>query len=179
MARKKTTDQPKTGKSNGTKVVKQIPSPIPGPSNTMNTITFSTDMDTLYLIDSGRAIPYSLNTIGGILVGVIKGQLVVVSALEPMPDKDDNTEIFAFQERGIPIPNVKAAKIATERGQWTITYIRKSQKICIMGAVDIEVGLQESDNLEVLAYLFDLREGFINIQKIGSTIIVETIATTI
>lgn len=180
MARKKTSDQPKTTKSAGTSVLKQIPSPGPSPSNTMNTITFSTDMDTLYLIDSGRAIPYSLNTIGGVLVGAIKGQLVVVSALEPFPDKTDNNEVLAFQSRAAgPIPNVKSAKLSTNRGQWTLTYIRKSQKVCIMGAVDIESGLRESDDFEVIAYLFDLREGFINLQKVGSTIVVESVATTI
>lgn len=178
MARKKSTD-PITGKSTTTKELKQIPSPIPGPSNTVNTITFSTDMDTLYLIDSGRAIPYSLNTIGGILVGVIKGQLVVVSAIEPMPDKTEDTQVLSFQERGIPIPNVKSAKIPTNRGQWTITYIRKSQKICIMGAVDIEGTLRESEDSELIGYFFNLREGFINIQKVGSTIIVESVFASI
>lgn len=175
MASKKKTDELKTGKTNGTKGLKIIPSPIPTPTNNMNTITFSTDLDTLYLIDSGRAIPYSLNTIGGVLVGVIQGQLVVVSALEPFPGKTDNAEMLAFQERGVPIPNVKTARISTDRGQWTITYIRTKQKICIMGAVDIEVALQESDNLELVGYLFDLREGFVNLQKIGSTVIVESV----
>lgn len=176
MSKKKAID-PSSGKTIS-KQAKHIPTPIQGPSNMLNTITFSTDMDILYLIDNGRAIPYSLNTIGGVLVGVIKGQLVVVSALEQMPDKgEDDTVFSAIRERSaIPIPNVKAAKIPTERGQWTIAYIRKSQKLCIMGAVDIDSGLVAKDELSLEGYLFDLKEGFLNIQKIGSTIVIETVS---
>jgi hypothetical protein len=176
MAKKKS-----IGKSTTTRTQSQItPVPMPGSFYGPNTITLSADMSTLYLIDGGRAIPYSLDAIGGVLIGEIKGQLTVVSALDPFPMDDKEIQSFSFDQRsvGTPIPTVKSAKIPTSRGQWNFLYLRERKQICVIGAVDIDIAIREGQGLEAQGYLFDLRESFINIQKIGNTIVFESLAIT-
>lgn len=154
-----------------------IPTPAPvygGP----NMITLSSDMTTIYLIDGGRAIPYSLNAIGGVLVGEVKGQITVVSALEPIPMEDKPTDGKSMEKsvaRAAGIPVVKSAKIPTSKGNWNFIHLRERRQLCIIGAVDLEGSLTSSNTLTAEAYIFDLREGFINIQKIGATIVFETV----
>ncbi len=173
MRNKKATDKdkPVTDRSQQ----QQIPMPSPTSFFGPNTITLSTDMSVIFLIDNGRAMPFSLDTIGGVLVGEIKGQITVVSALEPFPNKDQEVQSFS-KERVVGIPIVKSAKIPTNRGNWNFLYLRDRHQVCIIGATDIDSSLQESNNLQAQAYLFDLREGFINIQKAGNTLVLEMIA---
>jgi hypothetical protein len=179
MAKKKS-----IGKSTTTAARTQsqiTPVPMPGSFYGPNTITLSADMSTLYLIDGGRAIPYSLDAIGGVLIGEIKGQLTVVSALDPFPMDDKEIQSFSFDERsvGTPIPTVKSAKIPTSRGQWNFLHLRERKQVCIIGAVDINIEIKEgSSSLELQGYLFDLRESFINIQKFGNTITIDSIPVT-
>ena len=98
--------------------------PRPISPNMVNTITLSTDMTTLYLIEgNNRVIPYSLHAIGGVYIGLIGGQLTVVSALEPMPDPGTkpilaatNRSITATEEpEGRPIRRVKSVKLDTKQ----------------------------------------------------------------
>ena len=172
MRNKKATDKDKpiTDRSQQ----QQIPMPSPASFFGPNTITLSTDMSVIFLIDNGRAMPFSLDTIGGVLVGEIKGQITVVSALEQFPDKDQEVQSFS-KERAVGIPIVKSAKVPTNRGNWNFLYLRDRHQVCIIGATDIDSSLQESNNLQAQAYLFDLREGFINIQKAGNTLVLEMI----
>ncbi len=150
--------------------------PIPAPM--ANTITLSTDMTTLYLIEgNGRAIPYSLHAIGGVYVGLLGGQLTVVSALEPMPDPGSKP-VLAASTRSVteatatPIQRVKSVRLSTDNAQWSALFIRKNFGFVLIGATDIDSSLTgESDNLNAEGYLFDLREGFINIRKSGDQLI--------
>lgn len=169
MPKKKATTTSRT-KANGGKQPQPQPIPRPGGTlNLVNTITFSADMEKLYFINNGGSASFDLNTLGGVLIGVIKEQLVVVGALDKMPDtgaeKSLQPDEFDTRAAGGPIPRVKAAQISTERGQWNLIYIRSKKALCIIGAVDIESSLQDREDLGVEAYLFDLREGFVNIQK--------------
>lgn len=172
MAHKKATDKdkPVTDRS------QQQPIPIPSPSPFFgpNTITLSSDMSVIYLIDNGRAMPFSLDTIGGVLIGEMKGQITVVSALEPFPDTGKEVQSFS-KDRAVGIPVVKSAKIPTNRGNWNFLYLRDRHQICIIGAVDIDINIKPGGTLEAQAYLFDLREGFVNIQKAGNSLVLESI----
>lgn len=174
MARKKTTDKPATQRTQSQTV------PIPAPASFFgpNTITLSTDMSVLYLIDNGRAIPFSLDTIGGVLIGEVGGQITVVSSMEPFPGGGKDVQTFALEARAVGIPLVKTAKIPINKGQWNFLYIRDRKQVCIIGAVDIESSLTEG-NLESQAYLFDLREGFINVEKVGNTLVLNSIPVNI
>lgn len=174
MAKKKATEQPTSQRTPN----QAIPIPTPSPFFGVNTITFSTDMSVIYLIDSGRAIPFSLDTIGGVLIGEVRGQITVVSAMDPYPGGGKDVQSFS-KERAVGIPVVKSAKIPTNKGNWNFLYLRERKQVCIIGAVDIESDLQKSNELQAAAYIFDLREGFINIQKVGNTIVLETISVSL
>lgn len=157
-----------------------IPIPVSSIPTMTNTITLASDMSTLFLIEgSGRVIPYSLHAIGGVYVGLIGGQLTVVSALEPMPDPGD-TPILTTSTRSAtaktPIQRVKSLKVSTRSGQWTAFFIQKNQSFVIMGATDIDVSLKEDDELGVEGYLFDLREGYVNLRRSGDSIIAVSVA---
>lgn len=175
MSKKKTPGQPVTQRTQSQTVPVPAPSPFYGP----NTITLSTDMSTIYLIDGGRAIPFSLNTIGGVLVGEIKGQLTVVSAFDNIPTEDPSKNLETFSTaRAVGIPVVKTATVPTNKGNWNFIHIREQRKLCIIGAVDIDVSIQKGNTLEAQAYLFDLQEGFINIQRVGNSLVFDSIPVT-
>lgn len=178
MAKKKKSEPTRT--SNVEDAAVNIPIPIPVTPTMTNTITLASDMSTLYLIEgNGRVIPYSLHAIGGVYVGLIGGQLTVVSALEPMPDPG-NSPILTTSTRSAtartPIQRVKSLKVSTRSGQWTAFFIPKSQSFVIMGATDIDVSLKEDDELGVEGYLFDLREGYVNLRRSGDSIIAVSVA---
>lgn len=175
MARKKATDKPVTQRTQS----QTVPIPSSAPFFGANTITLSTDMSVIYLIDNGRAIPFSLDTIGGVLIGEVGGQITIVSSMEPFPGGGKDVQTFALEARAVGIPVVKSAKIPTNRGTWNFLYLRERKQVCIIGAVDIDVSIQEAQSLEAQAFLFDLREGFVNIQKIGNTIVLESISVSI
>lgn len=153
--------------------------PIPMTPTMVNTITLSTDMNTLYLIEgNGRVIPYSLHAIGGVYVGLIGGQLTVVSALEPMPDPGSKPVLASSATRSLteaaatPIQRVKSVKLSTANAQWTAIFERKNQAFVLIGATDIDSSLTGgNDNLSAEGYLFDLREGYVNIRKSGDSLI--------
>ncbi|MFN7117522.1 MAG: hypothetical protein ACK4TA_12040 [Saprospiraceae bacterium] len=172
MGKKKSTAKTTTERSQSQ--ISQIPMPgtsVQGP----NMIVLSTDMSTIYLIDSGRAISYSLYAIGGVLIGEIRGQLTVVSALDPNPTEknptEDKTLNQSVSQRAAGIPVVKAATIPTNKGTWNFVHLRERRQVCVIGAVDIESSLQERGELTTQAYIFDLREGFINIERVGNTLV--------
>lgn len=161
--------------------------PRPISPNMVNTITLSTDMTTLYLIEgNNRVIPYSLHAIGGVYIGLIGGQLTVVSALEPMPDPGTkpilaatNRSITATEEpEGRPIRRVKSVKLDTKRAQWSALFVRQNLGLVLIGATDIDVSRPgESDDLEAEGYVFDLREGYVNIRKAGDSLIAVSVPT--
>ncbi len=167
MARKKITPNPDAIKME--EASKPMPSPIPSPIPMLNTITLSADMSTIYLIESGRVIPYSLYSIGGVLIGLVGGQITVVSALDPQPDAGSEASVLT---RSASIPVVKSAKISTDKGQWTLLFLPKQSRISIIGATDIDVSIREGEGETMLeGYIFDLRESYVNIRRSGNVIV--------
>ncbi|NUO03396.1 MAG: hypothetical protein HUU01_22520 [Saprospiraceae bacterium] len=115
----------------------------PYTTNMLNSITLSSDMKTLYLIDNGRAISYSLEAGNGILIGALKEQLVVASALTPIdetpiPDGGDATAGRAA--------NPKLRLNTTGQNQWTFTYNRPNRKLTVIGVGDIEISLRNPND---------------------------------
>ena len=123
-----------------------------------NTITLSSDMLQLYLIDRGRAIEYQLNTNNGVLIGMLMGQVTVVSAKEAPQDQeeDDDLEKIPTVLRPVPTTKDKANKkedsekqkifipnritLPTDNAQWTLFFNQKTKTLGIIGTTDIDVG---------------------------------------
>ncbi|NUQ25431.1 MAG: hypothetical protein HUU34_15905 [Saprospiraceae bacterium] len=138
----------------------------------VNTVAFSTDMRTLFLIDEGRAFSFPLDSEKGVYIGVLKGQITAVSTID--------TDSSSSEKRG------KVLKLTTTGAQWTAFYNRRSLSLAIIGATDIDsslIGATDIDSsmaqgpedgyveLEKLkAYLFSLKNHVVNIRRIGNSI---------
>ena len=148
----------------------------------VNSITLSTDMNTLYLIDDGRAIPFKLQKEKMILIGVMKGQITVATSLDP-------TEMVDDPELG-PIPPGDPTSGILKRGsgggkggeqvkvpvtpdsQWTVFFNRKHQVLGLIGAVEINPGLTTDDPepTDPNVFIFNLTEVVVGITRMGNTL---------
>ncbi len=89
----------------------------------MNTITLSTDLSTLYLIDGDRMQSFSLETENGVLIGSLGGQIVATSAMDNSADRSLGT--------GISI----------QQGSGNFLYNPETQRLTLVGTDDIEGAL--------------------------------------
>lgn len=141
----------------------------------VNTITLSSDMETLYLIDNGRAIAFSLLDPRGVVIGIIGGQLSVASASavanEPSLPGGDTGGGFdggTGEAKVLAKPMVGAIKVPIAANkQWTITYNPGSDVVAIIGATDIDTGIAEPTETTSLAYAFKIGSKSINLRKNG------------
>ncbi len=83
----------------------------------LNSITLSSDQETVFLIDNGEAIAFPLDEDNGVLIGLMGGQLSVVSA-------PDNTSSKA---KALPFP------LNTEEDQWQLMFIPERPLLHIIG----------------------------------------------
>jgi len=128
-----------------------------------NTITLSSDMTTLYLIDDERVIPFDLTNGKGVLIGVLKGQITVVTP----NSTNKTTETIKAGEDRIEIP-VKGS-------QWTVTYNQPNELMHVVGAVDIDVYTITRKEPTCKPILFDLKNKIVNLKRVGD--ILEVITT--
>ncbi|MEM1324472.1 MAG: hypothetical protein AAGI23_00880 [Bacteroidota bacterium] len=122
-----------------------------------NTITLSTDMSTLYLIDDERAIPFDL-TGKGAVIGTLGGQVSVVSA---------STSKTPFSsDKG----NVTRKEFPTKNNQWTVNFNEPNLAFHVIGVVDIDgfkPGPRQADCAKVG---YDLNSQIVSMRKIGDTL---------
>lgn len=122
----------------------------------VNSITLSSDMSTLYLIDNGRSIDFPFNNPRGVLIGSLKGQLSVATAIEP-PTSEEMAE-------------AKTLKLPTEKAQWTMFYHFDNGVLGIIGAADIDVAIAEPGTPTCNQNFFDLNQNIVRIRRIGNAI---------
>ncbi len=138
----------------------------------VNNITFSTDMETLYLIDNGRAIAFPLNNKKGILIGVLKGQLTVATDFEPpAPDPEFRTP----EGRSVGFGPAKEVKLATKKTVWSAAYHRRRRILSFIGATEVEVRVSEEVDYKPELVFFDLKSWVLNIRRQGDAIIVKPV----
>ena len=152
--------------------------PIPSPASFYgpNTIALSTDMSTIYLIDSGRAIPFSLDTIGGLLIGVVGGQLTVVSSIS-FPPKIESTNFLSLAtttREATEVSSIKTIEISTSKQRIALSFNVKPRPVCVIGVTDIDVGIKPEEDMfkpiEIRGFGLDLTFNFLNISKEGEVI---------
>lgn len=91
----------------------------------VNTISLSSDLNTLYLVDDGRVIPFDLRKPEGVLIGKIHNQIAAATGVK--------------EEDGKP-KHAKGDRIELEvksNDQYTFTYNRASAGLGLIGATDI------------------------------------------
>lgn len=113
----------------------------------LNSISLSSDMKTLYLIDNGRAIPFDLTVPQGVLVGLLGDQLVVATGStipvpqeEPLPGTGDAVADTAV-DRLRPVEKQYTFK-AGENSQFTLSYNGKNKALGIIGVDDVVIHLE-------------------------------------
>lgn len=112
--------------------------PIPFRPVRVNSITLSTDMRTVYLIDRDRAAKFLLDSDEGVFIGLLRKQLAVVTAPEAPPEVKpdevatlDNPSLEGKKRLLLPVP----------RNQWTLLYNDPTRSLGVIGATDVTLGV--------------------------------------
>jgi hypothetical protein len=114
----------------------------------VNSVTLSSDMKTLFLIDNGRAISFPLDIDKGILIGTLKGQITVATGFEvvretegeSLPGTGEVEPVTLSATRGHPqMPSRFVVPITGN--QWTVAFIAKHEALAVVGATDIDIAL--------------------------------------
>lgn len=115
-------------------------------------------MNTLYLIDDERAIPFDLTNGKGALIGTLAGQVTVITASTggKTPDRIKMTE--------------ERKQIPTKGNQWTITYNEEEELMHVIGVVDIDGWRADGVEPACKRVLFDLRDRIVSIRKVGNSL---------
>lgn len=121
----------------------------------LNSISLSSDMKTLYLIDNGRAIAYDLTAPEGVLVGLLGKQLMAATASGPPPP----IEVEDLPE-GDGKRTARAEKFifkAGENSQFTLTYNEGHQTLGIIGWDDFVFNLEAPDENTCKEQRFEMK----------------------
>ena len=150
----------------------------------LNSISLSSDMKTLYLIDNGRAIPFDLTVKEGVLIGMLGGQLVVATAVNlptasdtPVGTSEPTTDgEVAGGRRPVPLPVPELEKFtfkAGEDSQYTFSYNAKNKALTVIGLDDIIINLEAPDETECRDKVFKLDgKNILNVRWSGDELIV-------
>lgn len=137
-------------------------------STMVNTLTLSSDMETLYLIDNGRAIAFPLNIKDGVLIGTLKGQITVATGFK-MPDENGSSGM-ATDSTGAG-QRKKVVKLPVKpNSQWTGAYNQANGVLAFIGATEIDFGIAESDKVKPQAFLYDLKSKVVNVRRNGNAL---------
>lgn len=115
----------------------------------LNSISLSSDMKTLYLIDNGRAISFDLTVPQGVLVGLLGDQLVVATGSTlPVPQDAPDLGVAGAVEGGEvartrPVEKKYTFK-AGENSQYTVSYNGKHKAFGVIGIDDIVISIEGS-----------------------------------
>ena len=123
-----------------------------------NSISFSSDMTKMYLIDDGRCIPFDLTRPNGVLVGLIKDQVAVVTAAKAIPDN-------------VPGKTVNNITFSTKDSQFTVVYHEMHTTMFVIGALDIDSAIAAGDDEpKTRIKSLNLSQGAVNIKRVGTNI---------
>jgi hypothetical protein len=155
----------------------------------VNSIAFSSDLNTLYLIDDGRAIAFPLDS-RGIQVALVNEQLSAVSPLKevviprPAPEAAPPDPDLALEKNSrvslLKRPEGKEIRLKIDpRDQYTPVFNPDSGVLAIIGSTDIISTLEAPDRDDLPAatcrqFLFDLKEEVVLIRKVGQLLSIQT-----
>ena len=152
----------------------------------LNSITLSSDMEVLYLIDNGRAIPFKLSAAKGILIGTLGKQLVVATAVDspeaPEPpsggagsgDAGAGAERTASAARNLitrPKPTNEFKLPITGKRQWTLVYNKEHEVLAVIGVGDITSGIVQPQPARTEGTVFSIGAKPLNIRREDDVII--------
>ncbi len=121
-----------------------------------NTLALSSDMELLYVIDSGKVLEFKLSHPNGIFIGTLRGQVVATTA-EKLPA---DTEI------------VNKVVLPLKGAQWTTFYRQPTQTLYVIGATDIDLSFTESSDIKAQLHRFTIGTSPMHVRRSGSNIII-------
>ena len=121
-----------------------------------NTIAISSDMESLFVIDSGNVLEFNLSNPNGVLIGALRGQVVAITA-DKLPA---DAEI------------VNKVVLPLKGAQWTTFYRRPTQTLHVIGATDIDLSFTESSDIKAQLHRFTISANPIHVRRSGSNIII-------
>ena len=154
----------------------------------LNSVTFSSDMEKLFLIDNGRAISFDLQSPKGILIGTLGDQLVVATAVasSDAPEQptggdtggggagmggDGGTDATLARS-----PRRMEVKFPIAKdNQWTAVYNQGNGILAIIGVTDITSGIAEPEPATTRGTLFNIALKPLTIRKKGDVILISQV----
>lgn len=140
----------------------------------VNTITFSSDMEKLFLVDNGRAIEFDLATNNGVLVGTLRGQITVATAFDFGKPGDgassgnpgDRGQGLASAHTSILGAGIKSVKLETEKTVWAGAYHQTRRVLCLIGATEVEIRDQDDEvDYQPEIHFFELTDNVLHIRR--------------
>jgi hypothetical protein len=159
------------------------------PMKAVNSITFSADLSTLYLIDDGRAIAFPLES-RGVQLALVNDQIGVVTTAKevevpvPAPTTAPADPDLALTKHSraslLKRPDGKELRLKLDpRDQYTVIFNPDSGVLGIIGSTDIistrpEPGEEEGPQAECRQFLFDLNREIVMIRKVGQVLSIQS-----
>jgi hypothetical protein len=124
----------------------------------LNSISLSSDMKTLYLIDNGRAISFDLTVPQGVIVGLLGDQLVVATgSTVAIPQDTPTTGGAVIDTSGSTKGGGKTYTFkAGEDSQYTLSYNGKNKALGIIGVDDVVIHLEAPEEGTCSEQIFSL-----------------------
>ncbi|GJM31885.1 MAG: hypothetical protein DHS20C18_08860 [Saprospiraceae bacterium] len=140
----------------------------------VNSVSFSSDMKTLYLIDDGRAIAFSIDDKRGVFIGTLKGQITVVTGIGPKGTADespsgDDPGMIASAAAAAPAVG-KTVKLSVKGNQYTTFYNTENQFLAIIGATDIDISISAPEEVKCEHFIFDIKNKVLKVRRIGNAL---------
>lgn len=135
----------------------------------LNSITLSSDMNTLYLIDNGRAVSFDLDGPNGVVIGRLGGQLAVVTGAERF-DVLDN--VVSDGESRSRLSNISKKYPVNSDTQWTLTFNADNGIMAIIGVTDIGGGITGSTSSGCDQDIYQVSDGPIRLARRGSLLVI-------
>ena len=85
----------------------------------INTITFSSDLQKILLVDDANVFEYDLNNPKGVIIGTLGGQLAATAGVNSLVNRSSESKTFS-------LPAVA--------GQWTLLYEAKENRLSVIGS---------------------------------------------
>lgn len=161
------------------------------PMDSVNSIAFSTDLSTLYLIDDGRAIAFPLDS-RGVQLALVNGQVSVVTTAKEVevhaprpeiPAPEPELELEGTERSRVSLlkrPEGREVRLKLDpRDQFTATFNPDSGVLAIIGSTDIISTLTQPDGeqgpqAECRQFLFDLNREIVLVRKTGQLLSIQT-----
>lgn len=169
-----------------------IPTDLPTnifPADMLNSISLSTDLTRIYFVDGGKLISFPLDGEAGVTIGLLSGQLAVVTPNKPKPTPIDPIGDEEDLSSGSPVAGQGGQKPRKKDGreviaeiknnsQYALAYNGETRTLSLIGALDIIItrdnpGTPPTDPSGNCALnLFDLDRSAVVIRRVKDRLVI-------